>query len=79
MGQQAIYDKLNGLGKLSHSISTLDCQPTVNDGIICVVSGNLNIDDGPAMMFTEIFHLQKGGSQGYFVANDLFRLIMESH
>ena len=74
LGQQAIYDKLTGIGTLSHKINTLDCQPSVNEGIICFVAGELSIDGGPAMMFTEVFHLQKGGTQGYFVHNDIFRL-----
>lgn len=62
LGQQQIYDKLTGIGSLKHDISSLDCQPSANEGIICFVAGQLTIDDGPAMMFTEVFHLQKGGS-----------------
>ena len=62
LGQQQIYDKLTGIGSLSHEISSLDCQPSANEGIICFVAGQLSIDGGPPMMFTEVFHLQKGGS-----------------
>ena len=74
LGQEAIYGKLNGLGSVKHTPTTLDCQPSVNEGIVCFVSGTLSIDDGPPMMYTEVFHLQKGGAQGYFVLNDIFRL-----
>ena len=41
---------------------------------MAVVTGELSIDDGQAMMFNEVFHLQQGGAQGYFVLNDIFRL-----
>ena len=39
LGQEAIYAKLSGLGKVEHIPGTLDCQPSVNDGIVCFVSG----------------------------------------
>jgi len=74
MGQQPIYGKLSSFGKVAHQIKTLDVQPTNNNGILAFVSGELSIDDGQPMMFTEVFHLQQGGSQGYFVLNDIFRL-----
>ena len=74
MGQQAIYDKISSFGKLTHSDLTLDIQPSANNGIVVFVSGSLQIDENPAMMFTEVFHLQQGGAQGYFVLNDIFRL-----
>ena len=57
LGQEAIYGKLNSLGKVVHKMTTLDCQPSVNEGIVCFISGELSIDDGPPMMFTEVFHL----------------------
>ena len=46
----------------------------MNNGIIVFVSGSLRIDDGNPLMFTEVFHLQQGGQQGYLVLNDVFRL-----
>ena len=42
-------------------MQTLDCQPSVNNGIIVFVSGNLSIEGGNPLMFTEVFHLQQGG------------------
>jgi len=74
MGQQAIYGKLSSFGQVEHKVNTLDCQPTSNDGIVAFVSGELAIEGGQPMMFTEVFHLQKGGAQGYFILNDIFRL-----
>ena len=59
---------------MTHNIQSLDIQPSSNNAIIAFVSGELTIDDGQPMMFTEVFHLQQGGAQGYFVLNDIFRL-----
>jgi hypothetical protein len=39
LGQEKIYEKLNGLGTVNHVPSTLDCQPSSNEGIIVFVSG----------------------------------------
>lgn len=74
MGQEAIYGKLSSFGQVTHKINTLDVQPSANNGIIAVVSGELSIEGGNPLMFNEVFHLQAGGAQGYFVLNDLFRL-----
>ena len=73
-GQQSIYDKLTSFNKLTHVVNTCDVQPTTNDGVVAFVSGQLSIDDGPAMMFSQTFVLHKGGAMGYYVHNDVFRL-----
>ena len=62
MGQQAIYDKLNSFGNVAHKVNTLDAQPTLNEGIAVLVSGELSIEGGNPMMFTESFVLFKGGA-----------------
>ena len=74
LGQQPIYNKLTSFNKITHKIGSIDSQPSVNEGILAIVSGTLQIDDGQDMMFTEVFHLQKGGQQGYYIFNDIFRL-----
>ena len=74
MGQQAIYDKLNSFGNVAHQINTLDAQPTLNEGIAVLVSGELSIEGGNPMMFSESFVLFKGGAQGYYIHNNFFRL-----
>ena len=73
-GQQNIFNKLTSLTNVAHTITTLDCQPTTDNGILCFVCGKLTIDGGNEMMYTETFHLRQGGSQGYYVHNDIFRL-----
>jgi hypothetical protein len=44
--------KLNGLPSMQHVASSFDFQPTVNNGIIAFVTGQLSIDNGPAMNYT---------------------------
>ena len=75
MGQENIYNKLSSFGQISHNVKQLDAQPTINDGIMVLITGELTIEGSEnPMMFTEIFHLQQGGAQGYYVHNDIFRL-----
>ena len=76
MGQEAIYGKLSSFGNVTHKINAMDCQPSTNNGIVCLVSGELSIEGGNPLMFTETFHLMVGGSQGYYVHNDIFRLAL---
>jgi hypothetical protein len=45
-GSQGILDKLLLLGTIKHDIKTFDAQPTVNNGIVAFVSGDLYIDGG---------------------------------
>ena len=49
-------------------------QPSANNGIVAFVCGELSIDGGQPLMFTEVFNLMPGGSQGYFILNNIFRL-----
>ena len=39
LGQNSIYEKLSSFGKVDHNVTTLDCQPTTNNGILAFVSG----------------------------------------
>ena len=77
MGQEAIYGKLSSFGTVTHKINTLDCQPTAGNGIMCYVSGELSIEGGNPMMFTECFNLMQGGAQGYYIHNNIFRLSLQ--
>jgi hypothetical protein len=74
LGTESIMGKLAGLPSLQHAATTFDFQPTVNNGIIAFVTGQIAIDGGNPMMFVQIFHLAVGGAAGYYVYNDIFRL-----
>ena len=75
MGVENIMEKLNTLPQIKHSIITFDAQPTINDGILCMIGGDLVIEGSDnALKFAQTFHLQKGGKYEYYCHNDVFRL-----
>lgn len=75
MGIQAIFNKYNSLGTIKHVLKSIDVHPTINDGIVCFVNGDLFIgEDTNGVKFAEVFLLQNGGSAGIYVHNDIFRL-----
>ena len=71
-------EKLQGLGKVTHNLQGLTCdyQPTVGEGIMCFVTGDLIIGDDldKPLKFTQAFNLVKGGPAGIYIHNDIFRL-----
>jgi len=77
LGAASIKDKLVELPfqKVVHKISTLDAQPSTNNAIIVLVTGQLIVDDQPQPMnYCQTFFLHpEGGS--YFVYNDVFKLV----
>ena len=77
LGVQQIMEKLSSFDSLKHDVISFDFQPTINNGIIAFVNGNLSIDGGPPMKYSQIFHLAVGGSAGYYCHNDMFRLNLE--
>ena len=73
-GVESIMEKLSGLPNIAHQNIMADYQPTVGNGIVAFVTGALSIDGGPGMNFTQVFLLAPGGTNGYYVHNDIFRL-----
>lgn len=70
-----ILGKVGSFGQIKHEIKSFDAQPSVNNGILCFVSGDLYIDESQnPVKFAQVFHLLPGGSAGYFCFNDMFRL-----
>lgn len=76
LGVQQIMGKLSGMPTIQHRIVTFDAQPSHNNGILAMVSGDLVIDGNTEqpMKFAQTFHLCQGGAAGYYCHNDLFRL-----
>ena len=75
MGVENIMEKLGSLPAIRHQITTFDAQPTVGEGIVCMIGGDLYIDsDSNPVKFAQTFHLQKGGKFEYYCHNDIFRL-----
>ena len=74
-GLETIMQKLMSLPALRFQVSTFDAQPSTNDGILCMIGGNMFIDGGDnPVKFAQTFHLQKGGKLEYYCLNDVFRL-----
>lgn len=75
LGTQAILGKLNQLPSVRHQILTFDAQPSMNNGIVAFVCGQLIIDNSEhPMNFSQTFQLVPGGASGYYCHNDMFRL-----
>ncbi|KAK1767649.1 nuclear transport factor 2 [Phialemonium atrogriseum] len=78
MGTNSIVEKLASLPfqKVKHEVSTLDAQPTVEGGILILVTGQLLVDEEQRPMnYSQVFQLLRDASQQYFVFNDIFKLI----
>ncbi|XP_051227886.1 nuclear transport factor 2 isoform X1 [Lolium perenne] len=58
-------------------IETADALLSHNGGVIIVVTGSLTMSDGVCQRFTQTFFLAPQESGGYFVLNDILRLISE--
>jgi hypothetical protein len=52
LGVEAIMGKLQSLPSMQHAATSFDYQPTVNNGIIAFVTGQLAIDGGNPMNYT---------------------------
>uniref|UniRef100_A0ACD5WIK7 Uncharacterized protein n=1 Tax=Avena sativa TaxID=4498 RepID=A0ACD5WIK7_AVESA len=58
-------------------IETADALLSHNDGVLIVVTGSLTMSDGVCQRFTQTFFLAPQETGGYFVLNDILRLIAE--
>jgi len=74
VGIASIINKITSLPfqAVKHIVSTCDAQPTPS-GIIVLVTGQLIVDDGNPLHFSQMFHLLPDGGS-YYVYNDVFRL-----
>ena len=58
MGLTSIGEKYGALPSIKHKPDTCDFQPSVNNGIIAFVTGEISIDEGQPIKFSQTFHLQ---------------------
>ncbi|XP_068189450.1 nuclear transport factor 2-like [Antennarius striatus] len=74
-GKEAITGKLASLPfkRIKHIITEKDCQPTVDNCILIMVFGQLQVDDDPPMAFHQVFML-KAHDVLWACTNDVFRL-----
>ncbi|KAI8998138.1 Nuclear transport factor 2 [Gaertneriomyces sp. JEL0708] len=78
-GAPSIVEKLTSLPfqRVAHRVTTSDAQPgSPNGSILVTVTGQLLIDEEQnPQSFTQTFHLYPDGAGGWFVYNDIFRLV----
>ncbi|XP_043281618.1 probable nuclear transport factor 2 [Venturia canescens] len=74
-GAAKIMDKLNSLPfqNITRVITTIDCQPMFDGGVLIKVLGRLKADDDPPHPFSQIFVLSPLANS-YFCQHDIFRL-----
>ena len=62
MGAQGIMEKYKQLPAIKHGNIVMDAQPSMNNAIICMVTGDLMIEGSEnAIKFTQSFYLMPGG------------------
>eukprot|EP00040_Diaphanoeca_grandis_P011244 m.57586 g.57586 ORF g.57586 m.57586 type:complete len:129 (+) comp22410_c0_seq1:79-465(+) len=63
-----------------HAATSVDCQPTARGGIFVQVMGQLKTDgEEHAMGYCQAFTLENDpAGQSWFVANDIFRLVIHN-
>lgn len=76
IGQQAIAQHLQSLpfGKIDFRLGTTDVQPTIANGIVVFVTGQL-VTEGETkpLQFSQMFHLMTANT-AWVLVNDMFRL-----
>ncbi|XP_053208380.1 probable nuclear transport factor 2 [Panonychus citri] len=77
LGRVKIMEKLQGLTfkTIKHVVTTVDCQPTFDGGVLIVVLGQLKTDDDPPHTFNQVFVLKPLGDS-FFVEHDIFKLAL---
>ena len=60
---------------IKHEPKTLDVQQSLNDSAMLInVTGDMAIDGGNPLKFTQTFQLVATGPGAFYVHNDMFRL-----
>ncbi|KAK3682520.1 hypothetical protein B0T22DRAFT_471332 [Podospora appendiculata] len=79
LGVSAIAEKLVNLPfqSVKHQYGGADAQPTLNGGIIILVTGHLQVDGGEHPLgYSQAFHLTKDAAGQWFIFNDIFNLVV---
>eukprot|EP00794_Sanderia_malayensis_P019259 gene19259-21187_t len=76
-GTEQIMAKLTSLpfASVQHIVTTVDVHPTLDNGVMVLVVGQLKTDNDPPHSFSQAFYLKQHPTTGaYVVLNDMFRL-----
>ena len=66
--------KYGGLPSTKHKADIVDYHPTVADGVLAFISGEISIDGGPGIKFDQVLSIHIGGKNGYYLLNDHFKM-----
>ncbi|CAK7239348.1 MAG: Nuclear transport factor 2 [Sporothrix thermara] len=78
LGVANVVEKLKSLPfqRIKHVPQEIDAQPSFNNGVLVLVTGQLQVDDEERPMnFTQVFQLAQDEAGQYYVHNDVFKLI----
>ena len=75
-GPEKIHHMINSMGYSGCRvfISNIDCQPSINGGILVMTVGKIQLKDGSIKRFVQTVFLAEQPS-GYYILNDMFRFI----
>ena len=74
-GTQAILTKLSSIGRVQHTVKSMDVQPSADpNSLVVFITGSVQIDGGNPLHFCEFFQLVSNSPGSYYVHNDIFRL-----
>lgn len=74
-GSQNILQKLKSIGKVHHTVKSMDVQPSKDaSALVIFVTGSITIDGENPLHFCEFFQLVSTAPGQYYVHNDVFRL-----
>ena len=74
-GTHSIMEKLKSFGQVSHTVKSMDVQPSHSpSAIVIFVTGSIRIGNDNPLHFCEFFQLVSTGPNQYYVHNDVFRL-----
>ncbi|BFZ12675.1 hypothetical protein BsWGS_15714 [Bradybaena similaris] len=80
-GVEAIAEKMKTipLDNMFRQITTVDCQPTIDGGVLVNVIGQLknNSENDKPMGFSQTFIL-KPANNSFFIFHDIFRLVIHN-
>jgi len=78
-GTAKIMEKINSLTfqKIGHNVTSIDCHPMFDGGILVNVMGQLKTDEDPPQSFMQNFVL-KPSADSFFIQHDVFRLVLHN-
>ncbi|KRX02751.1 hypothetical protein PPERSA_02241 [Pseudocohnilembus persalinus] len=78
-GVKQIAHKIESFGfeKIQYNVADFDVQEGPNQGsLVIFCTGTLQMDNDPQYKFSQVFNLLSNGSGGFYIHNDIFRLVL---